>query len=147
MRKLSHSTGRCFYCSTPVYKLGSPEVIADINCEHTRDHYWPCMMGSQNLDPTNVVVACRGCNSVKSNHPPTLFLFFMKHCKTRDMGQRRLEMNRFAFEMAQFGLIAARERWKYLKKQDAANDEGQHIYEPRARDSRGRYTKRDLRRA
>ena len=48
---------KCFYCST------------DISLKPTIDHYIPLLRGGSNW-PTNIVAACKSCNTKKRNRMP-----------------------------------------------------------------------------
>jgi hypothetical protein len=56
---------RCFYCRDRI----SMQKYSD--CKATVDHFFPLVRGGRN-NLSNVVLACRSCNSRKANRLPTL---------------------------------------------------------------------------
>jgi len=135
----SRSTGRCAYCASPVYPAGSAEALNNPNAMATRDHVVPQFFATSCNDriyaPTNKVVACRLCNSVKGGYPADIFRFYL--AETRGTPRfNATEFKRFIFGLALAGYHAAR--------RDALSRKPKSL-PPRG--PQGRFTKRDLRRA
>lgn len=127
----------CAYCDRRIFAAGTPEVIADPYVQRTRDHIIPSMMGSHALNADNTVWVCRGCNDIKGSYPFEVFDFFRRNFTRGNIGQRRLAMHQFVYNLARVGLIAC--------FREAAR-ETQVTYSSPMK-ARGSYTRRDLRRS
>lgn len=132
-------SGCCHYCGCETWPPGSPEALRHPEIMRTVDHYMPrCMgVGDKAQGHRNTVVACRACNTMKAGWPPEVFEWFIRQPQMKGTAkQRAAEFHKFCHTLVLVGFRSAKALALASRPKPAP-----------LRGPRGRFTKRDLRRA
>lgn len=126
---------KCVYCSTQLFGKGSAEVLANPECEQTRDHIIPRFNGPRYEARENVRPSCLRCNRIKGHAPVELFAYFMRQKPVGKTSDLQNQMLAFVYDCARAGFGAALDKCRPGVKRASA---------PMV--TRGSFTKRDLKR-
>lgn len=87
LQRYEEQNGLCAYCGDIMVVMTSDEVKArpDIAVlRATCDHVTPSALGGAD-DLENAVAACHGCNNIKGDIPPRIFVRWIQHGQARNL--------------------------------------------------------------
>ena len=149
----------CHYCAREVFEAGSVGAEEYPRQLRTRDHVNSSSSGKKIDHQSNIVVACFECNTLKADTPYEVFTYYLRQVGVRHGLSNQKAYRKFCYDLMRAGFAAAFALINYRNKLEKGDDAPQMSRRRRAaldapaitasrpapRDSRGRYTLRDLR--